>query len=96
MSTTQLHQINRPDTSTSWRRLATVALTAATLGLLPTGVAAATPNPEPAAAAVDVTRAIPSDHDNTMQQDRRHERQRDQRQDRRTETTILDQILLDD
>ncbi|MFD9669132.1 hypothetical protein ACFWAY_47545 [Rhodococcus sp. NPDC059968] len=93
MSTTQLHQINRPATSTSWRRLPTVALTATTLGLLPAGVAAATPNPEPAAV---VTHAIPRDHDNTMQQHRRHDRQRDQRQDRRTETTILDQILLDD
>ncbi|MFE5706725.1 hypothetical protein CJ179_30640 [Rhodococcus sp. ACS1] len=98
MSTTQLHPITRSATSTSsWKRLATVAAATIAVGLVPIAAANATtaaPAPaQPVAAAV--THDNPLDRDNDMQQQRQHDRQRDQRQDRRAETTILDQILLD-
>ncbi|NDV10923.1 hypothetical protein GXW84_42265 [Rhodococcus sp. IEGM 248] len=98
MSTTQLHPITHSTTSTSpWKRLATVAAATAALGLLPVGAATATTAPpnaaQPVAAATAVTHDSPFDRDNDIQQQRRHDRGRDQRQDRRAETIVLDQIL---
>ncbi|MDV7088310.1 hypothetical protein [Rhodococcus opacus] len=95
MSTTQLHPITHSTTSTSpWKRLATVAAATAALGLLPVGATTAPPNAaQPVAAATAVTHDSPFDRDNDIQQQRRHDRERDQRQDRRAETIVLDQIL---
>lgn len=89
MNSTHLHQNNPHTSSTSdWKRFATAAVAIAALGILPAGAAAATASAQTPAATHDISR----DHDNTMQQQRRHDRQRDQRQDRRAETTIGTQI----
>ena len=90
MNSTHLHQNNSHTSSTSkWKRFATAAAATAALGILPAGAAAATVSAQtPAVATHDISR----DHDTTMQQQRRHDRQLDQRQERRAETTISSQI----
>lgn len=94
MSTTQRHPITRSATSTfSWKRLAVVAAATAVLGLVPVTAATATTVPIPAQPVATVTHDSPFDRDNGMQQ-HQHDRQRDQRQDRRAETTTPDQILV--
>nr|WP_271211613.1 hypothetical protein [Rhodococcus wratislaviensis]GLK37742.1 hypothetical protein GCM10017611_46070 [Rhodococcus wratislaviensis] len=93
MNSTHLHQTKAHTTSTSWKRFATVGVAAAALGIIPAGVAAATTStPAPIPVTAVASHDIPRDHDNTMQQ-RRHDRQRDQRQDRRAEITIGNEIL---
>ena len=93
MNSTHQHHIKTHTTSTSWKRFATVGVAAAALAIIPAGVAAAsTSTPAPIPLAAVASHDIPRDHDNTMQQ-RRHDRQRHQRQDRRAETTIGNEIL---
>ncbi|GCE45000.1 hypothetical protein I1A62_09490 [Rhodococcus sp. USK10] len=92
MNSTHLHQNNSHTSITSWKQFATAAVATAALGVIPAGTAAATTAAATPVAAV-VAPGTPPDHDNTMQQQSRHDRQRDQRQDRRAETTIGDQIL---
>ena len=93
MNSTHLHQTKAHTTSTSWKRFATVGVAAAALGIIPAGVAAATTStPAPIPLTAVVAHDIPRDDDTTMQQ-RRHGRQRDQRQDRRAEITIGNEIL---
>ena len=95
MNSTHLHQNNSHTSSTSkWKRFATAAAATAALGILPAGAAAAGAAAATASAQTPAvaTHDIPRDHDTTMQQQRRHDRQRDQRQERRAETTIGSQI----
>jgi len=94
MNSTHPHQAKAHTTGTSWKRFATVGVAAAAVGIIPAGVSAAsTSTPAPIPLAAVVSHDIPRDHDNPMQQQRRHDRQREQRQNRRAELTIGNEIL---
>ncbi|MFC0448876.1 hypothetical protein [Rhodococcus jostii] len=86
MTSTHLHQNTSHTSIASWKRLATAAVATAAFGIIPAGAVATAATP---VAAHD----IPRNQDNTMPQQRQHDRQRDHRRDRRAETTIGNQIL---
>ncbi|WAM18449.1 hypothetical protein [Rhodococcus sp. JS3073] len=92
MKATHSHQDDRRTHRGSLRkRIVTVVVAVAALGVLPVGVAGAVApaaeHPVAAAAAPDTGRDIPGGND-----DRTRDRQRDQRQERRAENMPTDQV----
>ncbi|MFF2115453.1 hypothetical protein [Rhodococcus koreensis] len=108
MSTTQLHPITRSATSTSsWKRLATVAAATIAVGLVPIAAANATtaaPAPAQPVAAPNATTAAPAaaqpvaaavTHDNPLDRDNdmQQQRQHDRQRDQRQDRRAETTIL---